>query len=101
VLSVAANVITYLQGGTDGSSRGGALSVGGVYYYTLSQGQHKLGLMSGYSADTWSNRVASSIDGTTIIAVVVTTNAGVDTINSAAGATLPVPGGSIPVIRRL
>jgi hypothetical protein len=100
-LTVAGTTITYYQGGPNSSSGGGALSVNGVYYYTISHGQSNLGLVSGFSADTWSNRREASYDGTTIIGVVVITNNGGDPVNSAAGNTPPQSGASAAIIRRL
>jgi hypothetical protein len=103
VLTIVGTTITYIQGGpnTGTISGSGHLSVGGVYYYTLSHGQSNLGLVGGFSSDTWSNRVQASFDQTTIIAVVVTNSAGGDTSNSAAGGTPPQQGSAVAVIRRL
>ena len=101
VLTIVGTTITYIQGGPTNTSSGGHLSVGGVYYYTLSHGQSNLGLVGGFSSDTWSNRVQASFDQTTIIAVVVTNSAGGDTSNSAAGGTPPQQGSAVAVIRRL
>jgi hypothetical protein len=99
--TVVGTTITYVQGGPNASSGGGNISVGGVYYYNLAYGQSALGLVGGFSSDTWSNRVQASQDGTTIIAVVVTNSSGGDGTNSAGGATPPVTGSAVAVVRRL
>lgn len=101
VLTITGSTITYIQGGPNNSSSGGQLSFGGVYYYSLTYGQDTLGLVGGFSSDTWTNRVSASGDGTTIIGVVVTNSGGGDTINSAAGGTPPVTGSAVAIIRRL
>jgi hypothetical protein len=101
ILTIVGTTITYSQGGPSNTSSGGHLSVGGVYYYTLSHGQSQLGLVGGFSSDTWSNRVQASFDQTTIIAVVVTNSSGGDPLNSAGGGTPPQQGTAIVVIRRL
>jgi len=101
VANIAGNVVTYNQGGANDSESGGILTLVVTYYYTISRGQNHLGLSALGAGDTWSNRVGASLDGTTIVAVVVITVAGLDPLNSAAGATIPVSGSSLPVIRRL
>jgi len=104
VLTVSSpDTFTYFQGGPNAgpTAPGGSISVGGVYYYTISAGQSFLGLVSGVGADTWSERVGGSHDGTTIIAVVVLNSGGIDVLNSAAGATSPQNGVATAVIRRL
>ena len=93
--------ITYSQVGPNASSSGGTVALLAVYYYTIAIGQNHLGLVAGPAADTWSQRVLASLDGTTIIAIAVINNLGLDPINSAAGATPPQTGAAIPVIRRL
>ena len=98
---IAGNVIVYAQSGANDSESGGVLSLVTAYYYTISKGQNKLGLVTVNGADTWSNRVHGSFDQTTIVAVVILTGVGIDPLNSAAGASIPVSGASIPVIRRL
>ncbi len=100
VLTVAGSTITYAQLGPNDSESGGIITILKTYYYTISRGQNTLGLMSA-GADTWSDRVPPSLDGTTIIGVVVVNSQGLDTINSAAGASPPQTGAAIPVIRRL
>jgi hypothetical protein len=95
------NTFTYFQGGSDASTTGGHLTVGGTYYYTISHGQSSLGLVAGVGADTWSERVAGSHDGTTIVAVISLNAGGINVVNSAAGSTAPVSGAAVPVIRRL
>lgn len=98
---IVGSTIVYSQPGANDSESGGILTYLDTYYYTLSRGQNVLGLIGPVSADTWSNRVGGSFDGSTIVAVVIITSSGIDPINSAAGASLPVTGASIPVIRRL
>jgi hypothetical protein len=71
-----------------------------VYYYTITAQQGVLGLVNA-PADTWSARVAASADGTTIVAVVVVNNLGIDLVNSAAGGTPAQSGAAVPVVRRL
>ena len=102
IATVVGNTITYLQvGQPDASSSGGTASLLNVYYYTITRGHNHLGLTASSTADTWSARTAASTDGTTIVAVVIVNSTGVDNINSAAGATPPVTGASVPVIRRM
>src|SRR5208282_860138 len=68
------------------SSRTDILTLPGIgianfYYYTISHGQNTLNITTGYTADTQSNRVNASYDGTTIIAMAVLTPSGADTVN--------------------
>lgn len=93
---------TYYQGGIIATSTGGTVSVGGVYYYTLTEGQNNLGLVTGSgSVDTTNARISASRDGTVIIAVVVINGGGIDVLNSAAGASPQQAGSNVAVIRRL
>jgi hypothetical protein len=95
------STVVYAQNGPNASTSGGTLALLQVYYYTRAKGQNQLGLVTASGADTWSNRVAASFDGNTIIAVVIVNNLGLDPINSAAGATPPQSGAVVPVSRRL
>lgn len=102
VLTVAGNVITYNQPGpNDTAGAAGIVTFIDTYYYTITRGQNQLGVIAASGSDTWSNRVNGSLDGTTIVAVAIITAPGLDPVNSAGGATLPVSGAAIPVIRRL
>jgi hypothetical protein len=92
--------VTYPQIGPNGSTSGGTMTLLNVYYYTITAQQNTLGLVN-VPADTWSNRVAASADGTTIIAVVVVNNGGIDLVNSAAGGTSAQTGAAVTVVRRL
>lgn len=91
----------YVQNGPNGSTSGGGYTPINIYYYTIAVGQTTLGLMAATGADSWSNRVAASKDGTTIIAVAAIAVSGLDIVNSAAGNTPPQSGANIPVIRRI
>jgi hypothetical protein len=101
IAPTSGTTVTYAQPGPNASTSGGTMTLIDVYYYTRSRGQTQLNLVMNPTADTWSARTAASIDGTTIIAVVLVNNGGADPVNSAAGATPPVSGASVPVIRRL
>jgi hypothetical protein len=92
---------TYFQPGPNDSTSGGEVSLLSTFYYTISKGQNQLGLVVSSGADTWSNRASASQDGSTIVAVVTLNYQSMDLINSAAGATAPQTGSSIPVVRRL
>jgi len=93
---------TYIQIGPDGSSGAvGKISLGGVYYYTLTYGQNVLGLVGPFTDDSWTNRINASQDGTTVIAVAVINSGGGDAINSAAGGTAPSQNAAVAVIRRI
>jgi hypothetical protein len=100
VLTVVGSTITYAQNGPNAGTVGGTISLVITCYYTISRNQNQLNLVE-VGADTWSARVAASFDGTTIIAVVALNSSGLDPVNSAAGASPPVTGAAIPVIRRL
>lgn len=91
----------YIQGGVDASTSGGGYTPVNVYYYTISKGQTTLNLVPAAGADSWSNRVAASNDGTTLVAVVALDVNGLEIVNSAAGATSPQAGGNVPVVRRI
>jgi hypothetical protein len=96
------NPFTYAQNGANATASGtNYVSAGSVYYYTLAYGNSALQLQGPFGGDSWSNRSLVSGDGNTIIAVVVLNSSGGDNINSAAGATPPVNGSAVAVIRRL
>jgi hypothetical protein len=97
------DTFTYFQGGPNGSVSGeGDASYGGLYYYYLAHGQSTLGLASNQGAiDNTSSRIGVSLDGTAIVAVVVLTANGVDTLNTAAGASPQQAGSSVAILRRL
>jgi hypothetical protein len=102
VVGVASSTqFNYAQIGPNASTSGGFISLVHVFYYTITKGQNQLGLIQSSGADTWSNRVPASYDGTTLVAVAQINSLGLDLYNSAAGASPPQAGGSIPVIRRL
>lgn len=94
---------TYSQiGQPNASTTGGSISLNNVYYYTISAGQNTLTrVQSGSGVDSWSERTTASYDGNTIVAVAVINFQGLDLYNSAAGATPPVSGANIPVVRRM
>ena len=87
---------TFNQSGPNASATGGSIALNGVYYYSRRTGQSVLFRTGPFFADLWTNRVTSnagvnaSLDGSTLVAVVVVNQNGVDVINSAAGATPPV-----------
>lgn len=91
----------YLQNGANASTSGGGYTPVNVYYYTISRGQNKLGLVVASGPDSWTNRVAASRDGSTIIAVAIVSTSGLDPLNSAAGATTPQAGAAVPTVRRM
>jgi hypothetical protein len=93
VLATAATPnFTYAQPGLGAATpSGGTVTTNGLYYYCLSP-------ISGIlfrrtptygGGDTEFNRLASQLDGSTLIAVVVVNGSGGDTVNSVAGATPP------------
>lgn len=95
------SVFTYTQDGPNATSTaGGSISLGSVYYYYIRHGMDTLSLIGGFSSDTWENRIQASYDGSTIVGVVTLNSSGLDTVNSAAGATAPVVS-ALPVVRRL
>jgi hypothetical protein len=83
---------TYAQSGLgNSSSSGGTVTTNGLYYYCLSPVSgtpfRRTPVYGG--GDTEFNRLASQLDGSTLIAVVVVNGSGGDTVNSVAGATPP------------
>ena len=93
---------TYNQIGPNTSTSGGFISLNNVYYYVIARGQNVLYRVQAASGvDSWTERAKASPDGSTIVAIVVINQTGMDLYNSAAGATPPVSGSSVAVIRRL
>ena len=102
VVTAAGNPFTYNQQAPDASTSGGTASIGGVYYYFLGKGTNVLSLStSPGTADTWSNRLQSSLDGQTIIAVVTVNGVGGVTTLSGAGATPPANTANVRLFGRL
>jgi hypothetical protein len=103
VLNVSSSTqFTFQQlGQIDATATGGVISLGGVYYYSIVRGQTTLSRTGPFVSDLWTNRVAASNDGQTIIAVAVVNSSGGDTVNSAAGATAPQQNTAAPVVRRM
>lgn len=94
--------LIYAQIGPNASVGGGGfVSLANVYYYTIAVGQNKLGVVESAGADTWSNRIPASVDGTTPVAIIVVNAVGMDLYNSAAGSSAPQSGATVPVIRRI
>jgi hypothetical protein len=87
---------TFNQSGPNATATGGVVSLNGVYYYSRRVGQSVLFRTGPFASDSWTNRLSfaggtnPSLDGSTLIAVVVVNNNGVDTVNSGAGNTPPV-----------
>ena len=80
---------TYQQFAPNANATGGVASSGGVYYYHLRKNANTLARVGPFGADTWSNRLAASVDGQTIVAVAVVTSSGGDLTQSGAGGTSP------------
>ena len=87
------------------SSRTDVLTLPGsgeaYYYYTISHGQNTLNVTGPYSADSQTNRVVASYDGTTIIAMVAITGFGFDANNSAGGGTAAQSGSVVQLLHRI
>lgn len=101
--TVAGLNFTYQQIAPDGTSHNGSISLNGVYYYSRRAGQNRLFRTGPFAVDSWSNRLNSGLDGSTLIAVAVVTAAGGDNTNSAAGGTSPATnnGAGIRIFGRL
>lgn len=80
---------TYNQVAPNATTTGGIISLNGIYYYSRRHGQNTLFRTGPFATDSWTNRVASGLDGSTALAVVVVNGSGGDTTNSAGGGTSP------------
>jgi hypothetical protein len=92
---------TYQQFAGNASATGGTASLGGVYYYALAKNSARLFRAGPFTADSWSSRLSSSLDGQTIVCVAVVNGSGGDISNSAAGSTAPTAGGNVRIFGRL
>jgi hypothetical protein len=73
-----------------------------VYYVFIQKRSTELFLYPvSFPSDTWANRISASFDGNTLVAVIVLNSGGLDTVNSAGGGTLPVPGANVRLFGRL
>lgn len=73
-----------------------------VYYVYIQRRASVLFVnLTAYTADTWQNRLASSGDGNTLVAVIVLSTSGLDATNSAGGGTPPVTGAKVRQFARL
>lgn len=73
-----------------------------VYYVYIQRRASVLFVnLTAYTSDTWQNRLASSGDGNTLVAVITLTTSGLDTVNSAGGGTSPVSGAKVRQFARL
>jgi hypothetical protein len=97
---VSPTVFKYAQSAPDTNATGGQVSSGSVFYYHLNLGQKTL-QRSSASVDTWQNRLNSSTDGQTLVAVAVVHGAGGIVSQSAAGATSPAATGGVRIFGRL
>lgn len=102
VLATAASPnFTYNQSAPNGTSAGGNITFGSVYFYIRRTGQNVLTRVGPYAADTWSNRLTASFDGGTIVAVATVTGSGGSDAASSAGATPPAQTGNVRLFGRL
>lgn len=92
---------TYGQIAPDASASGGTISLNGVYYYSRRTGQSTLFRTGPFAADTWGNRLTASLDGQTLIAVVVISASGGVVVASSGGATPPAQTGGVRIFGRL
>jgi hypothetical protein len=89
------------------STTGGTISIYGVYYYSRKGNSNVLYRSGPYAVDSWTNRLTfnngtnPSLDGSTLIAVVVVNSSGIDTVNSGGGATPPATGAGVRLFGRL
>jgi hypothetical protein len=88
VTAVSPN-FTYNQVAPNATTTGGTVSTAGVYYYSRRNSQNVLFRTGPFAVDSWVNRVASGLDGSTVIAVAVVNGGGGDYTNSAGGGTPP------------
>jgi hypothetical protein len=89
LVTAASPNFTYNQVAPDATTTGGSISLNGVYFYSRRTGQNVLFRTGPFSTDSWTNRVQSGLDGSTVLAVVVVNSSGGDTVNSAGGGTSP------------
>lgn len=85
----------------NGTSTGGTVSTGGVYYNLLTYPSQQLSLSGPFPADTQSSRLAANTDGQVLIAVTTVSSTGVVATQSAAGATPPATTLGNRVVSRL
>jgi len=88
VTAVSPN-FTYNQVAPNATTTGGSISLNGVWYYSRRNGQNVLFRTGPFGTDSWTNRVASGLDGSTVLAVVAINSSGGDYVNSAGGGTSP------------
>ena len=98
---VAGTTLTWTQVGANSTSSGGLASTNTCYYYYVVGGNTVLTLAGPFSSDTQQNRTGVNKDGTCLIAVAVLNSAGLDTTQSAAGATPPATTGNARLLTRL
>jgi hypothetical protein len=101
LVSAVSPNFTYNQSAPDGTSAGGTISFGNVYYYLRFAGQSVLHRVGPFGVDSWGNRLPGSYDQSTLIAVVVVNGSGVDVNNSSAGATPPAQTNGVRIFGRL
>jgi len=99
--SAVGTTLVWTQVGADSTSSGGLISTNTCYYYYVVGGNTVLTLAGPFSSDTQQNRVTVNADGTVLIAVAVLNAAGLDTTQSAAGATPPTATGNARLLTRL
>lgn len=99
--SAAGTTLVWTQVGTNSTSSGGLVSTNTCYYYYVIGGQSILTLAGPFSSDTQQNRVQVNVDGTVLIAVAVLNASGLDSTQSAAGATPPAATGNARLLTRL
>jgi hypothetical protein len=92
---------TYNQNAPNATSAGGTITFGSVYMYLRRTGQSVLFRVGPFGADTWSNRLSGSFDGSTLVAVVTVTGSAGSDAASSAGATPPAQTGNVRIFGRL
>lgn len=92
---------TYNQNAPNGTSVGGNITFGSIYYYVRHTGQNVLSRVGPFAQDAWQNRLTASFDQSTIVAVVAVTGSSGDNANSSAGATPPAQTNNVRLFGRL
>lgn len=98
---INSTTFTYAQAGADGSTSGGSIATGRVFFYFLQNGSKTLSLSQPFDTDTQSNRIAANKDGSVLIAVATVNGSGINLTTSAAGATPPAANAGIHLLTRL
>lgn len=101
VLTIVGTTITYVQNGPNATSSGGTVSTNSVYYHYIQGNSRTLALAGPFATDSQVNRLGINIDQSVLISTIVLNGSGLDSTNSAGGATPPTSGARARVLVRL